>query len=209
MLLCTRSAHSRDFLCLGLSSTLLPPSTTVSTAIRPAAQSKRSSMTRAASSERTPLLPPGAHHGEIPPLRRLGIALPYLLVFLAFEISVSLVAIPISPIQEAIICRKHYADVVSADPRCKNEIVQSELSMLKGWEVTFGLIPGMVTVVPYGIAADKYGRRLVLGLSLLGLTLSQAADIIICTSRHCALLDLQMTNVLTKQVVFPTSFPSA
>lgn len=169
-------------------------------------------MPRAASSERTPLLPDSAGHssdaapcvayeGEIPPLRRLAIALPYLLVFLAFEIAVSLVAIPMSPIQEVIICRKHYADVVGADPRCKNEVVQSELSMLKGWEVTFALIPGMVTAVPYGMAADKYGRRLVLGLSLLGLTLSQAADIIICASRAivCVLaLDAQVErNLLT------------
>ncbi|OJZ80075.1 hypothetical protein ASPFODRAFT_148312 [Aspergillus luchuensis CBS 106.47] len=109
-----------------------------------------------------------------------SVSLPYLFTFLAFEIALILVATPMRPIQEDIICRKHYPGALDANSMCKNDIVQSELSLIKGWEVTFGLLPGMITAVPYGMAAERYGRRLVLGLSLLGITLSQAVDIIVC-----------------------------
>lgn len=145
-------------------------------------------MTPAPNSEGSPLLPPAEsqnepsatpHNGGITTRRRFAIAIPYLIVFLTFEIALTLVSVPMSPIQEGIVCRKYYPEALNGDPRCKNEIVQAEFSMIKGWQVTFGLLPGMLTAVPYGMAADKYGRKIVLGLSLVGITLSQAVDILV------------------------------
>ncbi|KAF4504262.1 hypothetical protein G6O67_008435 [Ophiocordyceps sinensis] len=85
-------------------------------------------------------------------------------------------------IQEGIICQMWHPGIPepSKDVRCKDRDVQSELSTLRGWELTFGLIPGLLTAIPYGIIADRYGRKVVLSLSLFGITLVQAVDIIIC-----------------------------
>ncbi|ODA77560.1 hypothetical protein RJ55_07189 [Drechmeria coniospora] len=85
-------------------------------------------------------------------------------------------------IQEGIICRQRFPNVTDPvrDPLCKHRDVQSELSIIQGWEATFGLIPGILTGVPYGVAADRYGRRIVLALSLLGLAMSQLTDVVIC-----------------------------
>jgi MFS family permease len=165
--------------------------------------------------ESSPLLPPSneqetasstSYNGKITPLRRLAVGLFYVAVFLVFEISILLVSVPMSPIQEAIICRKYYPDAAKTSPVCKSEVVQSELSMLKGWEITFGLLPGMLTAVPYGMVADKYGFKVVLGLSLLGLTLSQAIDIVICMSQSDSARHAKLTE---NKVVSPKFFLSA
>ncbi|KJZ71934.1 hypothetical protein HIM_08690 [Hirsutella minnesotensis 3608] len=129
---------------------------------------------------------PRAGHGPEPltTSRRLSIAVPCLLLMLAAEIGSNLLTVPMSQIAEGIICRRLYPDVGSEtweDARCKNSTVQAELSMLQGWEITFGLIPGLVTAIPYGLLADKYGRKAILCLSITGMILAQITDIVIYT----------------------------
>lgn len=151
----------------------------------------------ASSAECSPLLRPSHEddseaasiksHGHQPATsRRLAVAIPCLLLLAAVEIGVKLLTVPMAQIQEGIICRGHYPDVVETpeDPRCKDEVVQSDLSMLQGWEMTFALIPGLLTAVPYGIMADRYGRKVTLSLSLLGMTMVEAAEIVICRPHH-------------------------
>ncbi len=85
-------------------------------------------------------------------------------------------------IVEGIICR-NYNDRVAdptADPRCKAERSQAELSLVFSIETTFELIPGLLLSIPYGIAVDIYGRRLVAFLSIMGCTLYPIADVLIC-----------------------------
>lgn len=92
------------------------------------------------------------------------------------------------PIQEAIICQKYFpvsAVDANADPRCKSEIVQAELSLLKGWQLTISLLPGMITAIPYGMVAEAYGHRFVLALSTFGIALTQACYVVICTFGSC------------------------
>jgi MFS family permease len=85
-------------------------------------------------------------------------------------------------IQEDIVCRAYYRhtfphefegpfDPIPED-RCKVPDVQSKLAMLRGWDQTLSCIPSIFTAVPYGVIADKYGRKLVLVLSLVGIILS-------------------------------------
>ncbi|ATY61235.1 MFS transporter [Cordyceps militaris] len=77
-------------------------------------------------------------------------------------------ATPTFEIMEGIICHSMHPDIV--DPRndaaCKDTDVQSKLSLLQGWIMPFALIPGLVTAVPYGAMADKYGRRLAIEMSI-------------------------------------------
>ncbi|KAM4066384.1 major facilitator superfamily protein [Hirsutella rhossiliensis] len=115
--------------------------------------------------------------------RRITVVIPCLLLLVAMEIGGTLVGVPMNQIQEGILCRQRYPNVLdtSTDARCKSSNVQSALSSLQGWELTFSLIPGILTAVPYGIAADRYGRKAILGLSLLGIFLVQAVDIVVCS----------------------------
>lgn len=85
-------------------------------------------------------------------------------------------------IVEGVICRNyndHVADPTD-DPRCKAERSQAELSLVFSMETTFELIPGLLLSIPYGVAADIYGRRLVAFISILGCTLYPIADVLIC-----------------------------
>jgi MFS family permease len=84
-------------------------------------------------------------------------------------------------IQEDIVCRDYYwktfpnefknpYDPIPED-RCKVPDVQGRLAKLRGWDQTMSCIPGILTAVPYGVIADKYGRKIVLFLSLFGVIL--------------------------------------
>ncbi|KAK1570030.1 major facilitator superfamily domain-containing protein [Colletotrichum navitas] len=100
------------------------------------------------------------------------------------ELGAHLIAIPLNQVLEAIICHNlepQMSPSAADDLRCKEEFVQSELSIIRGWQRTLEFIPGLLTAVPYGYFADRRGRGIVLTLSLLGITLSQAFQILICT----------------------------
>ncbi|KAI7553027.1 hypothetical protein KC331_g1507 [Hortaea werneckii] len=55
----------------------------------------------------------------------------------------------------------------SRDP-CKVPAVQESLAMIFGFQVFFDGIPGLLLAMPYGVAADKVGRKPVLLLSMAG-----------------------------------------
>jgi hypothetical protein len=87
---------------------------------------------------------------------------------------------PLARVLEDIICRKYYESSAPlgthiAEPipeqDCKMPQVQGPLAMLRGWDAAFACIPGLLLAVPYGYIADRYGRKLVLVMGLLGVTL--------------------------------------
>ena len=83
---------------------------------------------------------------------------------------------------EGAVCQRLYADVTDRyhDPRCKNDDVQSQLSLVNGWQTTFGIVPGLLVAVPYGFFADKYGPRALLPLTFLGTTTTQFVQQLMC-----------------------------
>jgi MFS family permease len=96
------------------------------------------------------------------------------------EIGDFMLRAPIMRTLEDILCRSYFKSTLPiaidfSDPipedHCKIPLVQSQLAMLKGWDLTFSCIPGILVAVPYGVMADKYGRKLVLMLGLLGVLL--------------------------------------
>ncbi|OAR01103.1 hypothetical protein LLEC1_06470 [Akanthomyces lecanii] len=94
---------------------------------------------------------------------------------------------------EGLLCRDMFGDVGDplADPRCKGEAVQSELSLLTSIEASFEMIPPMVCGIVYGLVADVYGRRPILMLSTFGAVLYGALDIAICMfvfMSHCGMV---------------------
>lgn len=159
-----------------------------------------------ASTEHTPLLSdpspaPGTDQPEDVPLRsrlRLEVTLLSFVILFLLELSAGILVAPTNAIMESIICRhlhpdelpssivqdaiRHFAGGVLLidDPICKSPRVQGELAMLKAWGFTFECIPGFLFAVPYGMLSDKWGRKPVMLLSLLGIILGQIFTDFVC-----------------------------
>ncbi|KAK2052489.1 ATP synthase F0 [Colletotrichum caudatum] len=111
--------------------------------------------------------PTGSHQARV-----IGMAMTFIIII---EIGLHL-QIPASlQLMEEIICREHYSDLIRSegvhDNVCKSALVQGELAMIKGWQASFNSIPPLLTAIPCGVIADKYGRRPVLSLAMLGIML--------------------------------------
>ncbi|OLN96521.1 hypothetical protein CCHL11_00775 [Colletotrichum chlorophyti] len=126
-------------------------------------------------SEETPLLahdlPLTVAPSKAYQLKVIGLAMAFIVLV---EIGAYLQIPPSYQLMEGIICRKHFPDHVLSngeDDVCKSPIVQGELAMIKGWQNSFDCVAPLITSIPYGVIADKYGRRPVLSLAMLGITL--------------------------------------
>ncbi|KAK2603871.1 hypothetical protein QQS21_003906 [Conoideocrella luteorostrata] len=134
-------------------------------------------------SEWGPLLP-NSHAPHAPSLATRP-PVPVILCFvlnILLETGLYLITIALNQILEENICQSITPDVRGADdPRCKGSIVQSELSLIRGWQVTFDIVPGLLTAVPYGLLADRHDKEFVLGLSVLGGALASSFSVLVST----------------------------
>ncbi|KAI1378990.1 major facilitator superfamily domain-containing protein [Hypoxylon crocopeplum] len=99
--------------------------------------------------------------------------------------------LPVTPfllLFERSICFRYYAihdpamigpDGIVDEKYCKIEPVQHSLAVFRGWKPVFGAIPVFLLAIPYGRIADKYGKKRVASLSLIGLTLGEIWTIFI------------------------------
>lgn len=133
----------------------------------------------------SPRRPPDASSAtKSSPRRRLVTISTCVLLITLLELGAYLAAIPLNQVLEEIICRSFHPRPPPStdDPRCKNQDVQAELSIVRGWQSTLDYIPSLVTAILYGFLADSRGRELVLSLSVLGVTLASAFYILVCMS---------------------------
>jgi hypothetical protein len=145
-------------------------------------------------SAETPLLgTPDQRSGKLTDLYRQKIQLLIYAYIFIIILGNSLLVPPMNAIMENIICRNAYPEVshnlMDGDPRCKDPKVQGTLAMIMGWGATFECIPGILGAVPFGIMSDKLGRRPVLFLSTLGLTLYVIWTCIVCKSEWHIVLE--------------------
>lgn len=114
--------------------------------------------------------------------RALRVAVPGVLIIVAFEIAMEFILIAFSQLMEGAICVKTYPDIQEpySDPRCKNDEVQAMLSFVKAWETSLAILPGFLTALPYGMVADKYGAKFVLLLVFLGNLISLGMETVVC-----------------------------
>ncbi|KAM7210330.1 general substrate transporter [Rhypophila decipiens] len=94
-----------------------------------------------------------------------------------FTASSMMVMVPMFRLMEDAICRGHFnvkPGEEIEEGKCKGDEVQSELAWLGGVGTMLGSVIGMIAALPYGVLADRIGRRKVFGLSYLGIFLSFA-----------------------------------
>ncbi|KAJ5720497.1 MFS general substrate transporter [Penicillium malachiteum] len=93
---------------------------------------------------------------------------------LAMDFGFYLTAAPQTEVFENIICQNYmaalgeHADKTSTEDICKSKPVQSELALVNGWKDTSDVLAGILLSVPYGVLADRWGRKPVLLLGILG-----------------------------------------
>lgn len=104
------------------------------------------------------------------------------LVWFVFALADGLTDVGANEILEGILCHKHHGHVPDPikDPRCKDAAVQSEFAKLVAGLYVFGLFPGILAAIPWGLAAEKYGRKPVLFLAVLGMASLNANMLLIC-----------------------------
>lgn len=105
--------------------------------------------------------------------RRRVVTTTFLMVILV-DLAGFFLEAPQTKILEGIICSRYYnAAAAAAAPApgehdCTVGPVQSELATVAQMLNTFNRLPGLIVAIPFGILADRYGRRLVLLLAILG-----------------------------------------
>ena len=84
------------------------------------------------------------------------------------NLATSLSKAPLMRVFESIICQNHYERADASfigqngnvdEQHCKISAVQQELALLRGWQDFFDYLPGLFLAIPFGMLADRYGRK--------------------------------------------------
>ncbi|PWY81815.1 MFS transporter [Aspergillus heteromorphus CBS 117.55] len=125
-------------------------------------------------------------HGKSTSRRGQQVLLLACLVAVTLDFGAYLSVAPQLQLYESIICQRLHPELfdglLPAAPiaSCKAADVQGELAVLKGWMSTFDQLPSIILALPYGLMADRVGRKRVMLLGLVGFTLQEVAIRIIC-----------------------------
>ncbi|KAF7869806.1 hypothetical protein EAF04_004590 [Stromatinia cepivora] len=167
------------------------------------APAKPNSLSRIPNDERSPLIP--THHSDdstislpsspsflssstsSPPLTTLILYFMILHFLIAF-CEMVLVA-PLISIFESSLCQSYYnfpetvTSISQHDIRlelCKIPEIQGPLATIRGWKSLGDTVPVLLVAIPIGNLGDRYGRRKIMALSLIGVGLSLVEIFVVC-----------------------------
>lgn len=124
-----------------------------------------------ADAEGTPLLGPRTGGGGADTAFRRRVIITTFIMVILVDLAAFFQEAPQMKILEGIICSRYYnvgTLAAPADPDCNTGPVQLELATVAQILNTFNRLPGLIVAIPFGILADRYGRRPVLLLTILG-----------------------------------------
>lgn len=97
-----------------------------------------------------------------------------------------IMTMPLTRVCEDIICQHYYANLSEPSPPrpisealCKGDPVQSELAIVIGGKFFTTCLPSLALSIPYGLLADRIGRKPVFLLSMAGSLLSELSGLAI------------------------------
>lgn len=96
------------------------------------------------------------------------------LILTSYLIGASIFAVPLNNLVDDHLCRKLFPsspDGCKGDP-AQRDAVSAEFADLDAWSLTFTLLPSLLSSIPFGVLADKVGRRTTFFLNTIGLTLA-------------------------------------
>ncbi|KAG0158351.1 MFS multidrug transporter, putative [Penicillium digitatum] len=127
-----------------------------------------------------------AHAKSFQHPKKLLISIVCAIFLLSVDFGFFLSTAPQIAVYEEIICRNqaplHRANrtlIPEANP-CKAEAVQAELALVIGYQNAFDVVPGLLLSLPYGVMADRWGRKPLVYLSMLGILLGEIWVRIVC-----------------------------
>ena len=122
---------------------------------------------------------------------RFRVTLLIALLIVAVDLPSVLAGTSMVRILESIYCHQYYQ---TADPSkigqdgkipeqlCKVEDVQKQLSTLRGWMSFWSHLPGLFLAVPYGMLADKYGRKWLFVMNIVAMQARSVWSYVVCES---------------------------
>lgn len=114
---------------------------------------------------------------------RLRLLITLFAIVLAAEMGLSMADSPLVRIYESITCRKYYTEYDPGkigpsggveEELCKVKDVQTELAAVKGYMEFFDGLMSIFLAIPYGLLADRRGRKWTMCLSIPGFVLNSA-----------------------------------
>lgn len=133
-------------------------------------------------------------------------SLAFIILFYIF--SNYLLVIPTLRLYERGVCREYYHERDGnsvADPDeelCKLPSIQARLATLLGWQMGLGAIPGLLTAVWFGSLADRYGRKSILLLAMVGEFVSWVWILLVCMkiSSHLTIVSLMSSRLFVSSI---------
>ncbi|OJZ91606.1 hypothetical protein ASPFODRAFT_27487 [Aspergillus luchuensis CBS 106.47] len=119
---------------------------------------------------------------------RLRLMLTLFAMILAVEVGICMSNGPVTRIYESIACREYYtqydptqigADGEVQEELCKVKAVQQDLAAVKGYMEFFDGILSAVLAIPYGLLADRRGRKSTICLSIPGFALNCIIQLVV------------------------------
>lgn len=111
--------------------------------------------------------------------RRHVVAVSFTMVLLT-DFAAFFLDAPQTSILEGNICSRYYSNTSNPSGKdCTAGPVQAELAVVNQMLNTFNRLPGLFAAIPFGIIADRYGRRPVFVLTILGALLQDVISKII------------------------------
>lgn len=153
--------------------------------------------------ESTPLIRPSSP--SHPPKPWFHVIIFATLIILLTDLGSLVGQAPLARLYESILCAQYWKqhdpsrllpDGSVPEELCKLNSMQDTVAVLFGWQWVWDAVPGIALAIPYGNASDRWGRKPVLWLCLIGFVLNLAWMLFVCTClrircfRECQRTDL-------------------